>query len=141
MLTPGWYLTSDTGGHHHVLMSGVQLNSLNTWDVTKLGWVKQGPGHTLVSPNIASLSRYFVPSVGDCAGGEYTGHFSNIAQINKNSVEGRDVKQDFSFISRVRVWSRHVEVSVNLSHLSIFSIDQSQLSIFSIDHSQLSIAG
>ena len=31
-------------------------------------------------------------------------------EINKQSIGGRNVKQDFTFVSRVRIWGRHVEV-------------------------------
>ena len=43
------------------LMTGVSLNSLNTWDVDRLGWVKLGPGGKLVTQSMDQLGRYFVP--------------------------------------------------------------------------------
>ena len=62
VLGPGWYLTR---GHEAAtsqsLMTGVSLNSLNTWDVDRLGWVKLGPGGKLVTQSMDQLGRYFVP--------------------------------------------------------------------------------
>ena len=31
-------------------------------------------------------------------------------EIDKGRIEGRDVREDFSFASEVRIWRRHVEV-------------------------------
>ena len=117
MLTPGWYVTSGLPDHaDHHLRSGVPLNGLDTWDVTKLGWVKLGPTGALVTPSVDTLSRYFVPSVTNCVNGAITGHFTT-AIINKSGLEGRDVTQDYSFISDVRVWRRHVELEHGQSPL------------------------
>ena len=43
LVPPGWYVTSDQVRPGRAeLWTGLDINDLDTWDVTKLGWVKQG---------------------------------------------------------------------------------------------------
>ena len=37
LLPPGWYTNPDLS---HTLLAGLHLNTLDGWDVTKLGWLK-----------------------------------------------------------------------------------------------------
>ena len=109
-LSPGWYVSTDRG-HRSTLLSGVSVNSIDTWDVSRHGWVKQAPGEAgLVSHDLGQLSQSWRPRVDNCVSGEVTGHWSAGVMVDKTEVGGRDVMQEHPFISSVKVWQRHVEV-------------------------------
>ena len=42
MVPPGWYVTwgGGRGGAGAGLLAGLQVNSLDTWDLARLGWLK-----------------------------------------------------------------------------------------------------
>ena len=79
------------------------------FQVDRLGWAKLGPGGVLVTPEVSSLAGRFVPRVENCLDLAHSGHFQG-GQIDRAELEGRDVREEFSFVSAVRVWARHVEV-------------------------------
>ena len=59
--------------------------------------------------NLEQLSSYFQPQVESCAGGRVQGHFHGVL-IDKTDIGGREVTEEFPFVSRVRTWRRHVEL-------------------------------
>ena len=99
MVPPGWYVTR-AGGRGEAgagLLAGLEVNSLDTWDLARLGWLKVGRegqglyctvlytvlhcivlyctvlkvargGRGLVSHNLGQLARSFQPSVDTCSG-------------------------------------------------------------------------
>ena len=98
-----------------LLMTGNNnINGLNTWQVDRLGWAKLGSGGNLVTPELSSLAGRFVPRVKNCLDLSHSGHFTG-GQIDRGEVGGRDVRQEFRFVSGVKVWDRHVEVRVGNS--------------------------
>ena len=112
LLSPGWYVTRDVVSptSSHQLIAGLDLNSLHSWDVTKPGWIKAGarPGQFL-SHNLDQLTSHFRPDVTDCGAGHLKASFSRVF-IDRTELGGREVRQEFPFISRVRVWERYVEL-------------------------------
>ena len=126
LLTPGWFVTHDSSNpDNSILLTGLSINGLDTWDVTKLGWMKMKTrgGRGYLTHNLEQLSGYFTPTVDNCAGVEVRGHFPGV-NIDKTDIGGRHVTQEYPFISRVRIWRRHVEldhsqspvVSLTLQH-------------------------
>ena len=71
MVPPGWYVTR-AGGRGEAgagLLAGLEVNSLDTWDLARLGWLKVARGgRGLVSHNLGQLARSFQPSVDTCSG-------------------------------------------------------------------------
>ena len=120
LLSPGWYVTRDTisPSSPHLLLTGLSLNSLHSWDVTKPGWIKAGarPGEFL-SHNLQQLTDHFRPEVTDCGAGLLTASFSRVF-IDKTEVGGREVREEFPFISGVRVWERFVELEHSQERIS-----------------------
>ena len=47
MVPPGWYVTrgGGRGGAGAGLLAGLQVNSLDTWDLARLGWLKVRAGN------------------------------------------------------------------------------------------------
>ena len=121
VLPGGWYLTSPHTPD--LLLTGNNnLNGLNTWQVDRLGWAKLGPGGDLVTPEVSSLARRFVPRVENCLDLSHSGHFQG-GQIDRDSLENsRDVRKEFRFVSAVRIWQRHVEVEHSESALVSLSL-------------------
>ena len=111
LLPAGWYVTRDNMPPGHTgFMTGVSVNDINTWDVTRLGWVKVGRGRgQLLTHNLEQLSGHFSPTVTNCYNADIDGHFPGAA-IDKTEVGGRSVTEEFPFISRVHTWQRHVEL-------------------------------
>ena len=71
MVPPGWYVTraGARGGAGAGLLAGLEVNSLDTWDLARLGWLKVARGgRGLVSHNLGQLARSFQPSVDTCSG-------------------------------------------------------------------------
>ena len=50
----------------------------------------------------------------NCLDLSHSGHFTG-GQIDRGEVGGRDVRQEFRFVSGVKLWDRHVEVRVGNS--------------------------
>ena len=90
-------------------MLELTLTQLNTWSVDRLGWVKQGRGGGLVAPELQSLASRFVPRVENCLDENLSGYFRG-GLIDQEELHGKDVREEFRFVSKVRVWRRHVEV-------------------------------
>ena len=144
LLSPGWYVSREAGGsllspHSHHLTAGLDINSLHSWDVSKPGWVKAGakPGQFLTE-NLGQLAQHFRPEVTNCGAGQFRAAFSRVF-IDKTELGGREVRQEFPFISGVRVWQRFVELehsqspvlSVTLQHRTRVTVrvQQSQSNI------------
>ena len=112
MLSPGWYVA--TTGQDGGLVSGVPVNSIDSWDVRRLGWLKHGHRRAqgqYVSHDLGQLAHLWSPTVVSCVEpGRVRGVFTGGVVIDRTELGGRDVKVEHPFISRVRVWQRHVEV-------------------------------
>ena len=70
VLPHGWYITRP---HSDLLLTGLDINDLNSWQVDSLGWVKEGPGGGLVAPEVQSLANRFVPRVENCLAETHSG--------------------------------------------------------------------
>ena len=108
LLSPGWYVSREASRSQ--LMAGLDINGLHTWDVTRPGWVKAGPRPgEFLTQNLGQLAHHFRPEVTNCGGGQLTAAFSRVF-IDQAELGGREVRQEFPFISGVRVWERFVEL-------------------------------
>ena len=113
LVPPGWYVASDTETMTHTLLAGLQINDLDGWDVTKLGWMKAGGPNKddVVTSSLEQLSQSFTPQVDNCARGHHVGYFASNVKIDQTSLQqGRPLQQLYPFVSGVRIWRRHVEL-------------------------------
>ena len=113
LVPPGWYvsLEPDSPSHSHTLLAGMEINDLDGWDITKLGWMKAGRRDEVVTASLDLLSQNFSPVVENCAQGSHHGYFPSGVKIDQSRLEqGRPLQHMFPFISGVRIWRRHVEV-------------------------------
>ena len=44
LVPPGWYVSveQESSSHSHNLLAGLEINDLDGWDITKLGWMMAG---------------------------------------------------------------------------------------------------
>ena len=111
LVPAGWYVSLDTPSHTHTLLAGLEINDLDGWDITKLGWMKAGQRDKVVTASLDLLSQSFSPVVENCAQGSHHGYFPSGVKIDKARLEqGRPLHQMFPFISGTRIWRRHVEL-------------------------------
>ena len=115
LVPPGWYVALDPGrpAHSHTLLSGLTINELDGWDVTKLGWMKAGGRDEVVTASLEQLAQAFSPQVESCAGGRHRGTFASSVKIDEAELgggQGRPLHHLYPFVGGVRVWRRHVEV-------------------------------
>ena len=112
LVPPGWYVALDPA-HSHTLLSGLTINELDGWDVTKLGWMKAGGRGEVVTASLEQLAQAFSPQVESCAGGRHRGSFASSVKIDEAELGGgggRPLHHLYPFVAGVRVWRRHVEV-------------------------------
>ena len=110
LVPPGWYVLHDHDHHHrHTLLAGLPVNSLDSWDINKLGWLKIDNSGRLATPSLQQLQQQFLPTVNSCAGGEYSGSFAR-GFIDNPDIGGTSVTEEFPFVSNIHVWQRHVEM-------------------------------
>ena len=57
LVPPGWYVALDTEALSHTLLAGLDINPLDGWDVTKLGWMKAGRKEDVVTAGLDQLSQ------------------------------------------------------------------------------------
>ena len=108
---PGWYVVPEDPRYRHSLITGLSVNSLNGWDITKHGWVKAGKKGGIVTASLEQLVQAYNPTVESCAGGQYGGFFTMGTQIDRTMAgQGRIATDVYTFLKRVRVWRRHVEM-------------------------------
>ena len=113
LVPPGWYVSveQDVSSHSHNLLAGLEINDLDGWDITKLGWMKAGRKEEVVTAGLEQLSQSFSPVVENCGQGSHHGYFPSGVMIDQVRLEqGRPLQQIFPFISGVRIWRRHVEL-------------------------------
>ena len=109
-LTPsGWYVVPDHANHRHTLLTGLGVNGLDGWDVTKLGWLKAGKKGKYFTSSLDQLRQHFHSSVESCSQGKYSGRFVR-TMIDHPDIGGRMVTQEYPFLSDIHVWQRHVEM-------------------------------
>ena len=106
---PGWYVVPGTTSHRNSLLTALNVNGLDEWDINKLGWLKAGKMNRFVTSSLEQLSQHFLPSVQSCAEGEYSGYFAR-GEIDKQDIGGREVTAEYPFLADVHVWRRHVEM-------------------------------
>ena len=78
----------------------------------------------LLTHNLEQLSSHFQPRVENCAGGRVHGHFPGVT-IDRPDLGGRELTQEFPFVSRVRTWRRHVELEHATSPVLALSLQHS----------------
>ena len=106
----GWYVVKP--GQKHSLVAGLEVNGLNGWDVTRLGWMKIGPKGSLVTGGLQQLVQAYRPRVESCTAGKYEGSFAHGTQIDRSlGRQGKRVTDVHTFLRGVRVWKRHVEMT------------------------------
>ena len=135
MAPTGWYVVEELPNYRQALITGLELNELNEWDTNKLGWMKAGDGGKFVTASLEQLRNHFTPTVDSCLEGKYQTTFSS-GEIDKGSIQGRRVIEEFPFLAGVRVWQRHVEMehkespllSLTLQHRSEVGITVGQSS-------------
>ena len=113
LVPPGWYvaLDTDTLSASHTLLAGLDINPLDGWDVTKLGWMKASGKDEVVTSSLEQLAASFSPQVENCARGQHRGTFAQSVKIDQSRLEGgRALHHLYPFVSGVRIWRRHVEV-------------------------------
>ena len=111
LVPPGWYVALDTEALSHTLLAGLDINPLDGWDVTKLGWMKAGGRDEVVTSSLEQLAASFSPQVENCARGQHQGFFAQSVKIDQSKLEGgRALHHLYPFVSGVRIWRRHVEV-------------------------------
>ena len=144
LLSPGWYVSREASrsllsAQSDQLTAGLDINSLHTWDVTKPGWVKAGarPGEFLTQ-NLGQLAQHFRPEVTNCGAGQLTAAFSRVF-IDKTELGGREVRQEFPFISLVRVWERFVEVEHSQSPVLAVTLQHRTRVTVTVQQSQSNI--
>ena len=102
LVPPGWYVTPDTqtSSLTHTLLAGLQVNDLDGWDVTKLGWMKAGGRDDVVTSSLEQLASAFTPHVENCARGHHVGYFAANVKIDQAHLQqGRPLQQLYPFVS------------------------------------------
>ena len=70
MVPPGWYVTrgGGRGGAGAGLLAGLQVNSLDTWDLARLGWLKVSWKRTFAKSksDVSPSQRIRRPLLGLC---------------------------------------------------------------------------
>lgn len=106
MVPMGWYVVKG----QNTLIAGVEVNSLNGWDLDKFGWLKTDPEGHAVTSKLSQLLHRFTPKVESCANQRYSGKITGGKVNLAGGLGGYILTEKHPFVSRLSVHERHVEM-------------------------------